>query len=427
MDVSHILAPLNDAQRQAVTAPLKPTLVLAGAGSGKTRVLTHRVEWLVQVEGVSPHGILAVTFTNKAAAEMRHRIEQQLGLPSAPLWIGTFHGVCHRLLRMHWREAGLPQGFQILDGEDQQRLVKKVVRGLNLDDTRWVPREVAWFINAQKDEGLRPRHLKDEGDPTRRQMIKLYEAYEEACRRNGVVDFAELLLRSFEILKSAPGLGDHYRSRFRHVLVDEFQDTNTIQYEWMKVLVGSVSVPYVVGDDDQSIYRWRGARVENLQQYRKDFRDVQLFRLEQNYRSTGNILDAANAIIGNNSGRIGKKLWTSEGKGSAIRLFRAYNERDEAEFVVNKIRDWIAQGGNRRDNAILYRSNAQSRVFEEYLLAARIPYRVYGGLRFFERQEIKDALAYLRLISNRDDDASFERVVNLPTRGIGARTLEVLR
>jgi DNA helicase-2/ATP-dependent DNA helicase PcrA len=427
MDVSHILAPLNDAQRQAVTAPLKPTLVLAGAGSGKTRVLTHRVEWLVQVEGVSPHGILAVTFTNKAAAEMRHRIEQQLGLPSAPLWIGTFHGVCHRLLRMHWREAGLPQGFQILDGEDQQRLVKKVIRGLNLDDTRWVPREVAWFINAQKDEGLRPRHLKDEGDPTRRQMIKLYEAYEEACRRNGVVDFAELLLRSVEILKTAPGLGDHYRSRFRHVLVDEFQDTNTIQYEWMKVLVGSVSVPYVVGDDDQSIYRWRGARVENLQQYRKDFRDVQLFRLEQNYRSTGNILDAANAIIGNNSGRIGKKLWTSEGKGSAIRLFRAYNERDEAEFVVNKIREWIAQGGNRRDNAILYRSNAQSRVFEEYLLAARIPYRVYGGLRFFERQEIKDALAYLRLISNRDDDASFERVVNLPTRGIGARTLEVLR
>lgn len=427
MDVSHILAPLNDAQRQAVTAPLKPTLVLAGAGSGKTRVLTHRVEWLVQVEGVSPHGILAVTFTNKAAAEMRHRIEQQLNLPSAPLWIGTFHGICHRLLRMHWREAGLPQGFQILDGEDQQRLVKKVIRGLNLDDSKWVPREVAGFINARKDEGERPKHLKDDGEPTRRQMLKLYEAYEEACRRNGVVDFAELLLRSYEILRDVPGLGDHYRARFGHVLVDEFQDTNTIQYAWMKTLVGAVSVPYVVGDDDQSIYRWRGARVENLQQYRKDFDDVQLFRLEQNYRSTGNILDAANAIIGNNSGRIGKKLWTSEGKGAPIRLFRAYNERDEAEFVIGKIREWIARGGNRRDNAILYRSNAQSRVFEEYLLSARIPYRVYGGLRFFERQEIKDALAYLRLISNRDDDASFERVVNLPTRGIGARTLEVLR
>jgi DNA helicase-2/ATP-dependent DNA helicase PcrA len=427
MDVSHILAPLNDAQRQAVTAPLKPTLVLAGAGSGKTRVLTHRVEWLVQVEGVSPHGILAVTFTNKAAAEMRHRIEQQLGLPSAPLWIGTFHGICHRLLRMHWREAGLPQGFQILDGEDQQRLVKKVIRGLNLDDTRWVPREIAYFINSRKDEGERPKHLRDDGDPTRHQMIRLYEAYEDACRRNGVVDFAELLLRSYELLRDVPGLGDHYRARFRHVLVDEFQDTNTIQYAWMRVLVGDASVPYVVGDDDQSIYRWRGARVENLQQYRKDFRDVQLFRLEQNYRSTGNILDAANAIIGNNTGRIGKKLWTSEGKGAPIRLFRAYNERDEAEFVVGRIREWIARGGNRRDNAILYRSNAQSRVFEEYLLAARIPYRVYGGLRFFERQEIKDALAYLRLISNRDDDASFERVVNLPTRGIGARTLEVLR
>jgi len=427
MDVSHILAPLNDAQRQAVTAPLKPTLVLAGAGSGKTRVLTHRVEWLVQVEGVSPHGILAVTFTNKAAAEMRHRIEQQLGLPSAPLWIGTFHGICHRLLRMHWREAGLPQGFQILDGEDQQRLIKKVIRGLNLDDTRWVPREVSYFINSRKDEGERPKHLRDDGDPTRRQMIKLYEAYEDACRRNGVVDFAELLLRSYELLKDVPGLGDHYRARFRHVLVDEFQDTNTIQYAWMRVLVGDASVPYVVGDDDQSIYRWRGARVENLQQYRKDFRDVQLFRLEQNYRSTGNILDAANAIIGNNSGRIGKKLWTSEGQGAPIRLFRAWNERDEAEFVVNRIRDWVGRGGNRRDNAILYRSNAQSRVFEEYLLAARIPYRVYGGLRFFERQEIKDALAYLRLIANREDDASFERVVNLPTRGIGARTLEVLR
>jgi DNA helicase-2/ATP-dependent DNA helicase PcrA len=427
MDVSHILAPLNDAQRQAVTAPLSPTLVLAGAGSGKTRVLTHRVEWLVQVEGISPHGILAVTFTNKAAAEMRSRIETQLGLPSAPLWIGTFHGIAHRLLRMHWREARLPQGFQILDGEDQQRMVKKIIRGLQLDDTRWVPREVAWFINAQKDEGLRPKQLKDDGDPTRRQMIRLYEAYEETCRRNGVVDFAELLLRSYELLRNAPGIGDHYRARFRHVLVDEFQDTNAIQYEWMKVLVGSTGVPYVVGDDDQSIYRWRGARVENLQQYRKDFGDVQLYRLEQNYRSTGNILDAANAIIGNNSGRIGKKLWTSEGRGAPIRLFRAYNERDEAEFVVGRIREWIARGGNRRDTAILYRSNAQSRVFEEYLLSARIPYRVYGGLRFFERQEIKDALAYLRVISNRDDDASFERVVNLPTRGIGARTLEVLR
>jgi len=427
MDVSHLLDPLNDAQRQAVTAPLAPTLVLAGAGSGKTRVLTHRVAWLVQVEGVSPHGILAVTFTNKAAGEMRARIEQQLELPSAPLWIGTFHGIAHRLLRMHWREAGLPQGFSILDAEDQQRLVKRIIRGAGLDESRWVPREVTWFINAQKDEGLRPKHLKDDGDPTRRQMIKLYEAYEDACRRNGVVDFAELLLRSYELWKDAPGLVEHYRARFGHVLVDEFQDTNTIQYNWMKALVGATSVPFVVGDDDQSIYRWRGARVENLQQFRRDFPGTQLYRLEQNYRSTGNILAAANAIIANNSGRIGKKLWTDGGKGDRIKLYRAYNERDEAEFVVSRIRDWASRGGSRKDTAILYRSNAQSRVFEEYLLAQRIPYRVYGGLRFFERQEIKDALAYLRLLANRDDDASFERVVNLPTRGIGARTLEVLR
>ncbi len=427
MDVSHLLDALNDAQRQAVAAPLAPTLVLAGAGSGKTRVLTHRVAWLVQVENVSPHGILAVTFTNKAAGEMRGRIETQLGLPSAPLWVGTFHGIAHRLLRMHWREAGLPQSFQILDSEDQQRLVRKTVRSLELDEARWIPKEIAWFINAQKDEGLRPKHLKDEGDPTRRQMIRLYEAYEEACRRNGVVDFAELLLRSFELWREAPGLVEHYRARFGHILVDEFQDTNAIQYAWIKALAGPVSVPFVVGDDDQSIYRWRGARVENLQQFRRDFAGVQLYRLEQNYRSTGNILAAANAIIANNGGRIGKRLWTSGERGSAIRLYRAYNERDEAEFVVGRIRDWIARGGKRADTAILYRSNAQSRVFEEYLLAGRVPYRVYGGLRFFERAEIKDALAYLRLIGNRDDDASFERVVNLPARGIGTRTLEVLR
>ncbi len=427
MDVSHLLDALNDAQRQAVAAPIAPTLVLAGAGSGKTRVLTHRVAWLVQVEGVSPHGILAVTFTNKAAGEMRGRIETMLGLPSAPLWIGTFHGIAHRLLRMHWREAGLPQSFQILDAEDQQRLMRKVVRSLELDEARWIPKEIAWFVNAQKDEGLRPKHVKDQGDPNRRQMIRLYEAYEEACRRNGVVDFAELLLRSYELWSEAPGLAEHYRARFRHILVDEFQDTNAIQYAWLKSLAGSASVPFVVGDDDQSIYRWRGARVENLQQFRRDFPGVQLYRLEQNYRSTGNILAAANAIIAHNGGRIGKRLWTSGERGSPIRLYRAYNERDEAEFVVGRIRDWIAHGGQRADTAILYRSNAQSRVFEEYLLAARIPYRVYGGLRFFERAEIKDALAYLRLIANRDDDASFERVVNLPARGVGQRTLEVLR
>jgi DNA helicase-2/ATP-dependent DNA helicase PcrA len=427
MDVTHLIDSLNDAQRAAVTAALAPTLVLAGAGSGKTRVLTHRVAWLVEVEHVSPHGILAVTFTNKAAGEMRGRIEAQLGLPSAPLWIGTFHGIAHRLLRLHWRDARLPQGFQILDAEDQQRVVRKLVRGLELDEARWNPRDITWFINAQKDEGLRPKQLQDGGDPTRRQMIRLYEAYEEQCRRAGVVDFAELLLRSYELWREVPTLAEHYRRRFGHILVDEFQDTNAIQYAWLKALASSTSIPFVVGDDDQSIYRWRGARVENLQQFRKDFVGVQLYRLEQNYRSTGNILAAANAIIAHNSGRIGKKLWTSGAPGTQIRLYRAYNERDEAEFVVGKIRDWSLQGGQRRETAILYRSNAQSRVFEEYLLASRIPYRVYGGLRFFERAEIKDALAYLRLLANRDDDASFERVVNLPTRGIGARTLEVLR
>jgi DNA helicase-2/ATP-dependent DNA helicase PcrA len=427
MDVSHLLDPLNDAQRQAVTSPLAPTLVLAGAGSGKTRVLTHRVAWLVQVENVPPGGILAVTFTNKAAGEMRGRIEAQLDLPSAPLWVGTFHGIAHRLLRLHWREAGLPQSFHIIDAEDQQRLVKKIIRGMELDESRWVPREMAWFINAQKDEGLRPRHLQDEGDLDRRQRIRIYEAYEDACHRSGLVDFAELLLRSYELWKEVPGLVEHYRNRFAHTLVDEFQDTNTIQYAWMKALVGSSSLPFVVGDDDQSIYRWRGARVENLQQFRRDFPGVQLHRLEQNYRSTGTILAAANAIIANNSGRIGKKLWTSDERGEPIRLYRAYNERDEAEFVVNRVRNWVTRGGKRSDAAILYRSNAQSRVFEEYLLAARVPYRVYGGLRFFERAEIKDALGYMRLIANRDDDASFERVVNLPTRGIGARTLELLR
>ncbi len=427
MDVSHLLAGLNDEQRAAVSAPLAPTLVLAGAGSGKTRVLTHRVAWLVQVEHVSPHGILAVTFTNKAAGEMRGRIESMLGVPSAPLWIGTFHGIAHRLLRLHWRETNLPQAFQIIDSEDQLRAIRKIIKALELDESRWVPKEVMWFINARKDEGLRAKDLKDEGDPNRRQFIKLYELYQEQCDRSGSVDFAELLLRAYELLRDRPDVLSHYRHRFRHVLVDEFQDTNTIQYDWLKLLVGPTGVPFAVGDDDQSIYRWRGAKVENLQQYRRDFPGVQLFRLEQNYRSTGNILDAANALISNNTGRLGKNLWTSGERGEPVRLYAAFNERDEADFVVNRVRDWTLKGGRRSDCAILYRSNAQSRTFEEALLAARIPYRVYGGLRFFERAEIKDALAYLRLIFNRVDDASFERIVNLPARGIGTKTLDTVR
>jgi DNA helicase-2/ATP-dependent DNA helicase PcrA len=789
MDVSHLLDGLNDAQRQAVGSPLGAALVLAGAGSGKTRVLVHRVAWLIQVEGASPNSILAVTFTNKAAAEMRARIETLLGIPGGAMWIGTFHGLAHRLLRRHWREAGLPQSFQILDSEDQARLLRKVLKAMDLDEARWVPREILWFINAQKDEGLRAKHLREDADPTRRQLIRIYQAYEEACQRAGVVDFAELLLRAFELWRDNPPLLEHYRMRFCHVLVDEFQDTNAIQYKWLTLLAGSGGMPFVVGDDDQclaagtpvtmgdgakraiesivpgdfvlsnygggdlrparvtecfakrrqgqlvclhlrsgavvrstpehvhfagyvlgetpqtyflylmhregvgfrlgtsqvytkgqarpmvgfkqralqehadalwvirthssengaridevltslrhglptrpfparkgqgkgngrngfvhdaahskrifssldtlvaaerlleeggldidrphhrpqgrnsnrrnivitlcgdrrggtpmhrisvvgvsrrdravlegmglecraakaqseswrcetvradfgelmsiarairerldgryalqghmlekslpfvtaasvragmvmvvdpgrfdvvehiehepydaevydlnverthnfiaggvvthnSIYRWRGARVENLQQFRRDYPQAVLYKLEQNYRSTGTILKAANALIANNAGRLGKNLWTSGADGDRVKLYAAFNERDEADFVVNRIRDWVARGGARREAAVLYRSNAQSRVFEEAFLNARMPYRVYGGLRFFERAEIKDALAYLRLVASRADDTSFERIVNLPTRGIGAKTLDTLR
>jgi DNA helicase-2/ATP-dependent DNA helicase PcrA len=426
MDVSHLLDSLNDDQRQAVASPLGAALVLAGAGSGKTRVLVHRVAWLIQVEGASQNSILAVTFTNKAAAEMRSRIETLLGIPGGAMWIGTFHGVAHRLLRLHWREAGLPQSFQILDSEDQARVLRKVLKALDLDETRWVPREIQWFINAQKDEGLRPKHIKD-GDETKRQLIKIYQAYEEACQRAGVVDFAELLLRAYELWRDDPSMLQHYRTRFRHVLVDEFQDTNAIQYKWLMLLAGPAGLPFAVGDDDQSIYRWRGARVENLNQFRRDYPQAVLYKLEQNYRSTGTILKAANALIANNAGRLGKTLWTSGEDGDRVKLYAAFNERDEADFVVNRIREWVERGGARREAAVLYRSNAQSRVFEEAFLNARMPYRVYGGLRFFERAEIKDALAYLRLIASRADDTSFERVVNLPTRGIGAKTMDLVR
>ena len=427
MDVTAILESLNDAQREAVTAPPQPTLVIAGAGSGKTRVLVHRAAWLIDVEGVPPQGLLAVTFTNKAAAEMRSRIESLLRIPVQHLWIGTFHGLAHRLLRRHWREAKLPQNFQIIDADDQQRLVKRMLRNLELDDSRWVPKEIQWFINAQKDEGLRAAHLDDERDPHRRQLIALYREYESLCERGGLVDFAELLLRAHELWRDGPELLAHYRRRFRHLLVDEFQDTNAIQYAWLRLLAGEDGVPFVVGDDDQSIYRWRGARVEHIHRFQRDFAGARVVKLEQNYRSTATILNAANAVIANNSTRMGKKLWTEGAEGEPIRLYAAYNERDEADFVVARLKDWIEQGNPRAEAAILYRSNAQSRVLEEGLINARIPYRVYGGLRFFERAEIKDALAYLRLLANREDDTSFERVVNRPTRGIGARTVEELR
>ena len=427
MDVTAIIDPLNDAQREAVTAPRRPTLVLAGAGSGKTRVLVHRIAWLISVEGLSPQQLFAVTFTNKAASEMRQRIEELLGFPTRHFWIGTFHGLAHRLLRIHWRETGLSEGFQIMDSEDQLRMIRRMLKRLGLDENEWAPREIQWFVNAQKDEALRPEQVDDEGNSGRRQMIELYASYEKICVDSSVVDFGELLLRVLELLKAREDILGQYRARFQHLLVDEFQDTNAIQYEWLKLLAGNESTPFAVGDDDQSIYRWRGARIENLHRFQKDFSGTHVVRLEQNYRSTANILNAANAIITNNSSRLGKNLWTEGGAGDPIMLYAAFNERDEAEFVVNRITDYIEQGHRRSEVAVLYRSNAQSRVFEETLLAAGIPYRVYGGLRFFERAEIKNALAYLRLIANRDDEPSFERVVNSPPRGIGARTMEAVR
>jgi DNA helicase-2/ATP-dependent DNA helicase PcrA len=427
MDVTPILESLNEAQRKAVTAPDEPLLVIAGAGSGKTRVLTHRIAWLIDVEGVAPQALMAVTFTNKAAAEMRGRIESLLGMPVNHLWIGTFHGLAHRLLRRHWEAAKLPQNFQIIDSDDQLRIIKRLVRNLEYESDRWVPREIQWFINAQKDEGLRPQHLDDEHDPVRRQMIAFYKQYEEICNRGGLVDFAELLLRAHELWRDNPDILAWYQRRFRHVLVDEFQDTNAIQYAWLRLLAGNEGIPFVVGDDDQSIYRWRGARVEHIHQFQRDFPGVSVVKLEQNYRSTATILNAANAVIANNDSRLGKNLWTEGAEGEAIRVYSAYNERDEAEFVVGRLRDWSDKGNARADAAVLYRSNAQSRVLEEALMTAGMPYRVYGGLRFFERQEIKDALAYLRLTSHRDDDSAFERVVNRPTRGIGARTVEAVR
>ena len=427
MDVSYIIDPLNDAQREAVTADQNPLLVLAGAGSGKTRVLVHRVAWLIQVDGLSPFGILAVTFTNKAAGEMRSRIEQLIGVPTRGMWVGTFHGLAHRLLRAHWQEAGLSQSFQVLDSDDQYRIIRRVLKALELDESRWPPRQAQWYINARKDEGLRPQHIEHKGDPYQRQQLVIYQAYEDLCQRSGLVDFAELLLRAHELWLNHPELLAHYQQRFQHILVDEFQDTNTIQYAWLRVLAGNSGRITIVGDDDQSIYGWRGARIENLQRFERDFPGARTLRLEQNYRSTGAILKAANALIAHNEGRLGKNLWTAGEEGESIQLYSALNEQDEARFVVEHIQGQMEQGLARSDIAILYRSNAQSRVFEERLLQAGIAYRVYGGLRFFERQEIKDALAYLRLCENREDDASFDRIVNQPPRGIGERTLGVVR
>ncbi len=422
-----IIDSLNEAQRTVVAAPLHHLLVLAGAGSGKTRVLVHRIAWLVETHAVSPDEILSVTFTNKAAAEMRHRLENMLHYPMQRMWVGTFHGLAHRLLRRHWLEAGLPQSFQILDSDDQQRLVRRVIKNLNLDEDRWPARQAQWFINAKKEEGLRPDNIVQDGDLFNEMHTKIYRGYEEICRTSGLVDFSELLLRSYELWESHPDLLAQYQQRFKHIMVDEFQDTNWIQYQWIKKLAGQSAKLMMVGDDDQSIYSWRGAKVENLRRFVNDFTGVETIRLEQNYRSTATILQAANAVIACNQNRLGKNLWTEGGAGELVSLYAAFNDRDEARFIISQIKEWIKQGGKRQEAAILYRSNAQSRVLEEELIQANMAYRVYGGLKFFERAEIKDVLGYLRLMANMDDDGAFERIVNMPTRGIGETTLTALR
>ena len=427
MDVSNIFDNLNEAQRDAVASGPGTLLVLAGAGSGKTRVLTCRIAWLVQALDISPMSVMAVTFTNKASREMRQRIESILGYSVAGMWMGTFHGLSHRLLRTHHGEAGLDKNFQIIDADDQYRLLRRLLRDMGLDEAYWPPRQVQWFVNDNKERGQRARSLGQLTDPQVRQLAAIYERYEATCNQLSLVDFAELMLRSFELLRNNEPVREHYQRRFKHLLVDEFQDTNAIQYRWLKMFRGPDTSLMAVGDDDQSIYGWRGARVENMLQFESEFENARTVRLEQNYRSTSNILNAANAVINQNDGRLGKKLWTEGQDGEPLYLYSAFNDFDESRFVVDRISRWVEKGNKRSDVAILYRSNAQSRVFEEQLIQQAIPYRVYGGLRFFERAEIKDALAYLRLLSNRASDPAFERVINVPARGIGGRTVEKIR
>lgn len=427
MDVSHILDSLNDEQRNAVASPTKNLLVLAGAGSGKTRVLVHRIAWLLQAEQVSPFAILAVTFTNKSAREMRGRIESLLGHSAGGMWVGTFHGLAHRLLRAHWHEAGLVEDFHILDADDQLRLIKRLNRSLNIDEERWPAKQCQWYINGQKDEGLRASNIDHENDDYIKTMLDIYRAYEDACQRGGMIDFGEILLRAHELWLRSPQILDHYRKRFKHILVDEFQDTNSIQYAWLRVLAGDQNNLMVVGDDDQSIYGWRGAKIENIQQFNTDFEGSEVVKLERNYRSTSTILKAANGLISHNQGRLGKNLWTDYGEGEPISLYEAFNEQDEARFIVDRVHDWFNSGNRRSDAAILYRSNAQSRELEEALIRVGMPYRIFGGHRFYERLEIKNALSYLRLLVNRNDDTAMERVINVPTRGIGGRTIDLIR
>ena len=427
MDVSHILDSLNDEQRNAVASPAKNLLVLAGAGSGKTRVLVHRIAWLIEAEHVSPFAVLAVTFTNKAAREMRGRIEELLGHSYGGMWVGTFHGLAHRLLRSHWQEAGLIEDFHILDADDQLRLIKRIIRSLRIDEEKWHAKQCQWYINSQKDEGLRAINIEHFEDDYTKTMLEVYKAYEAACERGGMIDFGEILLRAHELWLKKPQILAHYQNRFQFILVDEFQDTNSIQYAWLRVLAGSKNQLMVVGDDDQSIYGWRGAKIENIQKFNVDFPDTDTIRLEQNYRSTSTILNAANNLIANNQGRLGKHLWTDGAEGEPISLYEAFNEQDEARFIVDRLQDWFNHGNRRAESAVLYRSNAQSRELEDALLRVGMPYRIYGGHRFYERLEIKNALSYLRLLINRDDDTAVERVINVPTRGIGGKTIDTVR
>ena len=420
------LSGLNEQQVEAVTLPHQPALILAGAGSGKTRVLTTRIAWLIQTEQASPAGLLAVTFTNKAAKEMLARISAMLPINPRGMWVGTFHGLCNRMLRAHYREAGLPQLFQILDRQDQLALIKRLMKAANVDDEKFPPNQVAWYINSHKDEGRRADDAAAD-DSFSRRMRELYAAYDEQCQREGAVDFAELLLRCYELLSKNEILRDHYRGRFRHILVDEFQDTNRLQYRWLQMLAGRDNAIFAVGDDDQSIYAFRGASAANMQDLQKDFAIEKVIKLEQNYRSHGNILDAANALIEHNRRRLGKNLWTSESKGEPLRVHEAATDIDEARFIVEEVKALRNEGVRLSEMALLYRSNAQSRVLEHALFNAGIAYRVYGGLRFFERQEIKHALAYLRLLASDGDDGAITRVINFPTRGIGARSLEQLQ
>ncbi len=427
MNTEDILQQLNNEQAEAVTTDARHALVLAGAGSGKTRVLVHRIAWLIRAEFISPHSILAVTFTNKAAAEMKNRIAHMLQCDVSHLWIGTFHGIALRLLQIHHEEAGLPRNFQILDSDDQYRLVRRCLSDLELDEKQWAPRTVQGFINDNKNEGLRAEELDDYGDFNNQTLIRVYDHYDAYCRRAGLVDFAEMLLRAHELLLEHETVLNRYRQRFSHILVDEFQDTNAIQSAFIRLLAGANNRVMAVGDDDQSIYAWRGARIDNILEFNRVYPGAQQYKLEQNYRSSQTILDAANAVIANNRQRLGKNLWSAREKGEPILVYGAHSEFDEAQFVGDTIEQRLGEGHSARDIAVLYRSNAQSRLLEEALLKRDIPHQIYGGLRFFERLEIKDVLAYMRLVNNRHDDVGFDRVVNTPTRGLGLKTTNTIR